>query len=219
VTSRNWVKLFMSTLFIGGIVTGITGFIVRWSEFAPFFTTFNITEILAILVWLIGVGFIFSLLSQAGFFAYLTIHRFGLGLFKSEKLWNAVQVILIGVVLFDLVYLRYVAFAESGDSILPYIGLALLVFIPGVVVAYIRAKQTNMSAFIPAIFFMVVATVLEWVPILRVNEQDWVYLMIFPLLICNAYQLFILPKLNERSMAERETKKQLKRTQKKPSNA
>nr|WP_246628946.1 KinB-signaling pathway activation protein [Mesobacillus maritimus] len=224
VTSRNWVKLFISTLLIGGITTGIVGFIVRWDEFAPFFIDFNIVEILAILFWLIGVGFIFSLLSQAGFFAYLTVHRFGLGVFKSNKLWNAVQLILIAVVLFDLVYLRYEVFAAENESLLPYIGLALVVFIAGLIVAYLKSKQTNKMAFIPALFFMIVVTVIEWVPVLRVNEESWVYLMLFPLLICNAYQLLMLPRLNERSLKERENIQKApnskpKRTQKKPSNA
>ena len=35
------------------------------------------------LLWLFGIGLIFSLVSQMGFFAYLTVHRFGLGIFKS----------------------------------------------------------------------------------------------------------------------------------------
>jgi len=224
VTSRNWVKLFISTLLIGGITTGISGFIVRWDEFEPFFIDFNLVEILAILFWLLGVGFIFSLLSQAGFFAYLTVHRFGLGVFKSSKLWNAVQLILIAVVLFDLVYLRYEVFAEENESLLPYIGLALIVLIAGLIVAYLKSKQTNKMAFIPALFFMIVVTVIEWVPVLRVNEESWVYLMVFPLLICNAYQLLMLPKLNERSLKERENiqkapKSKTKSTHKKPSNA
>jgi KinB signaling pathway activation protein len=224
VTSRNWVKLFISTLLLGGITTGITGFIVRWDEFAPFFIEFNIVEILAILFWLIGVGFIFSLLSQAGFFAYLTIHRFGLGVFKSNKLWNAVQLVLIAIVLFDLVYLRYEVFAGEGESLLPYVGLALFVLIAGLVVAYLKLKQTNKMAFIPALFFMIVVTVIEWVPVLRVNEESWVYLMVFPLLLCNAYQLLMLPKLNEKSLEEREkfqnrSKSKPKKTHKKPSNA
>jgi len=224
VTSRNWVKFFISTLLLGGLTTGIVGFIVRWSEFKPFFTDFNLVEIVAILFWLLGVGFIFSLLSQAGFFAYLTIHRFGLGIFKTAKLWNTVQLVLIAVVLFDLVYLRYEVFAEESESLLPYIGLALLVFIPGLVVAYFKSQQTNKTTFIPALFFMVVATVIEWIPILRANEQSWVYLMIFPLLVCNAYQLLMLPKYNEKSLKERESferrmKEKSNKVKQKPSNA
>jgi KinB signaling pathway activation protein len=203
VTSRYLVKLFFSTLFLGGITTGIVGFIVRWDEFEPYFSNLQIIDIIMTLFWLIGVGLIFSILSQMGFFAYLTVHRFGLGIFKSHKLWNAVQVILIVFVLFDLVYLRYSSFAKGGESIFPYIGLAFFVAIVGLIVANIKAKQTNREAFIPALFFMVVVTTIEWVPVLRVNENSWIYLMLIPLLVCNAYQLLILHKINEKSNAQK----------------
>ncbi|MBY0121958.1 KinB-signaling pathway activation protein [Bacillus sp. S/N-304-OC-R1] len=203
MTSRNWVKLFISTLLVGGLTTGIVGFIVRWKEFESIFVPFDFLEVLSVLLWLIGVGLIFSILSQMGFFAYLTIHRFGLGIFKSRSLWNGVQVVLILFVLFDLVYIRYNAFANAGESLVPYIGLAVLILVVALLVAALKVKATNKEAFIPAVFFMVVVTTIEWVPVLRVNEQSWVYLMIFPLLICNAYQLLILHKLNEKSQQQR----------------
>ncbi len=223
VTSRNWVNLFLTTLVVGAVTTAVVGFIVRWSEFEHLLSDFNFIEFLSILVWLMGVGLIFSILSQMGFFAYLTVHRFGLGIFKSAALWNAVQLILIAFVLFDLVYLRYNAFADSGESLLPYLGLAAIVLIAGLITAYIKVKQTNKEAFIPALFFMVVVTVLEWVPVLRVNEHSWLYLMLFPLLVSNAYQLLVLHKLNQKSLEERkalqEKNKNNKKVQKKPSNA
>jgi len=225
VTSRNWVHLFLTTLVVGAVTTAVVGFIVRWSEFQQLLSDFNILEFLSILVWLMGVGLIFSILSQMGFFAYLTVHRFGLGIFKS--LWNPVQVLLIAFVLFDLVYLRFTTFAESGESIISYLGLAVIVLAAGLIVAFMKVKQTNKEAFIPALFFMVVVTVIEWVPVLRVNEHSWLYLMLFPLLVCNAYQLLVLHKLNQRSLQERKaleekakTKtKTNKKAQKKPSNA
>lgn len=223
VTSRNWVNLFLTTLVVGAVTTAVVGFIVRWNEFELLLSDFNFIEFLSILVWLMGVGLIFSILSQMGFFAYLTVHRFGLGIFKSAALWNAVQLILIAFVLFDLVYLRYNAFADSGESLLPYLGLAAIVLIAGLITAYIKVKQTNKEAFIPALFFMVVVTVLEWVPVLRVNEHSWLYLMLFPLLVSNAYQLLVLHKLNQKSLEERkalqEKNKNNKKAQKKPSNA
>jgi KinB signaling pathway activation protein len=40
--------------------------------------------------------------------------------------------------------------------------------------------------------------------VLRVNEQSWVYLMLFALLACNAYQILILHKLNMQSQQERQ---------------
>jgi KinB signaling pathway activation protein len=206
VTSRNVVKLFFSTLLIGGIVTGITGFIVRWNEFSPYFVNVNVLKLISTFFWLFGVGLIFSLVSQVSFFAYLTVHRFGLGIFKSAKLWNGVQVVLIIFSLFDLVYFRHRAFAVSGEGILPYLVPAILILIVGVVLAYFKAKQTNKSAFIPALFFMTVVTIIDWVPVLRLNDISWVYLMIFPLLICNAYQMLILHKLHENSIQERKLK-------------
>lgn len=227
MTSRNWVRLFMTTLVIGGITTAIMGFIIRWNEFQPYFTEFKIMDILSTLIWLIAMGFLFSLISQMGFFAYLTIHRFGLGIFKSASLWNAVQIVLILFGLFDLVYLRYENFAVSGDSLLPYIGPALLLLVAALIVAWYKMKQTNPGAFIPALFFMIVATLVEWVPVLRENEKSWFYLMMFTLLACNAYQILILHKLNTQSELEREkrlsqskpkdTKSKNKKISKKPS--
>ncbi|WP_394239210.1 KinB-signaling pathway activation protein [Niallia oryzisoli] len=206
MTSRNVVKLFFSTLLIGALVTGITGFIIRWDEFAPYFSNFNILKIISTFFWLFGVGLIFSLVSQVSFFAYLTVHRFGLGIFKSASLWNGVQVIFILFALYDLVYFRYKSFAEAGDGILPFLFPAIMILVVGLVTAYFKVKQTNSSAFIPALFFMVVVTILEWVPILRLNDYNWLYLMVFPLLVCNAYQLLILHKLNENSNKERQAK-------------
>jgi KinB signaling pathway activation protein len=195
VNSRKWVRLFLTTLIVGGITTGITGFAVRWSEYKDLFLEMNMGEILASLLWFIGVGFIFSIISQMGFFAYLTVHRFGLGIFRSVSLWNSVQLLLIGFVLFDLVYFRYQVFAEKEESIVSYILIALFILLFGLVVAYVKRAQTNKEAFVPALFFMVVVTIIEWFPVLRINEEGWLYLMLFPLLVCNAYQLLILHKL------------------------
>lgn len=193
----------MNTLWIGGLTTAIVGLIVRWGQLQPYFAEFKIKDIVSAFVWLVVMGFLFSVISQMGFFAYLTVHRFGLGIFKSVTLWNAVQVVLILFGLFDLVYLRYESFAKSGQTILPYFWPAIVLLIVGLVVAWMKVKQTNRSAFIPALFVMIVVTLVEWVPVLRVNNKSWLYLMMFALLICNAYQVLILHKLNSKSEQER----------------
>ncbi len=207
VTSRNWVRLFMTTLLVGGVTAAIVGFIVRWNKFQSYFTEFKVMDILSAIIFLIFMGFLISIISQMGFFSYLTIHRFGLGIFKSASLWNAIQVILVLFGLFDLVYLRYVNFAKPGDSILLYFVPALLLIIVGLIVAWVKSKQTNREAFIPAFFFMIVVTLVEWVPVLRTNSQNWFYLMMFALMACNAYQLLILHKLNMKSEQERQQRK------------
>ncbi|GAJ40346.1 KinB-signaling pathway activation protein [Saccharococcus caldoxylosilyticus] len=195
MNSRKWVRLFLTTLAIGGITTAIIGIVFNWGQYQKLLLQLDVVEIFAVLMWHIGVGFIFSAVSQAGFFAYLTIHRFGLGIFRSASLWNAVQMVLILFVLFDLVYFRYQAFAAKGESVVSYILVALFLLMVGLVVAYIKSAQTNKGAFVPALFFMIVVTVIEWFPVLRINDRNWLYLMLFPLLACNAYQLLILHKL------------------------
>lgn len=195
MNSRKWVRLFFTTLFLGGISTVILGFVLEWDKHAKFFQNFDGKEILAVSFWLMGVGFIFSVISQMGFFAYLTIHRFGLGMFRSSSLWNAVQLFFIAFVLFDFVYLRSVLIANGEASLGNNILVAGVLFMFGAIVAYIKSKETNKKAFVPALFFMVVVTILEWVPALRINDTDWLYLMVIPLLLCNAYQLLILHRL------------------------
>ncbi|NAW45075.1 KinB-signaling pathway activation protein, partial [Salmonella sp. gx-f4] len=83
-------------------------------------------------------------------------------------LWNPVQVVLILFALFDLVYFRFERFAKSSESILPYIGLAVFILVVGLIIAYFKTKQTHKNTFISALFFMVVVTIVEWVPVLRV---------------------------------------------------
>jgi len=194
VNSRNWVRLFLSTLLVGGITTGIIGFLLKWSEYKDLFLRFDVVEILSVLFWLFGVGLIFSVISQMGFFAYLTVHRFGLGIFRSVSLWNFAQIILIIFVLFDLVYFRYQLFSNESESYTPYLLLAIYVLVVGMIVAFFKKRDTNKEAFVPALFFMIVVTVIEWFPALRVNQEDWLLLMLIPLQICNAYQLLVLPK-------------------------
>lgn len=199
---RNWVRFYLHTLLIGIGIGIITGFAVRWDDYKHLFIELNLSEIGMTTIWFMGIGAIFATLSQMGYFAYLTVHRFGLGFFRS--LWNPVQVVLIAFVLFDLVYLRYNAFASSGESIWRYVLVALFLFLSGTLIAYLKARQSNeRKTFIPALFFMVCATIIEWVPVLRTNEQDWFYLMLFPLLVCNAYQILSLPRYLERSKKER----------------
>ena len=124
MTIRNWIRLFFSTLLVGGLVTGISGLILRWDEFEPMFRDFNIGGILSVFLWLVVVGFTFSVISQMGFFAYLTIHQFGLGMFRS--FWNTVQIVITALVLFDLIYFRFDGFTSDGEIRYSYIILVLV---------------------------------------------------------------------------------------------
>ncbi|WP_163971983.1 KinB-signaling pathway activation protein [Oceanobacillus halotolerans] len=192
MNTRKVVGLFWKTLLIGGVAGLLTSFFVMSEEYAKNLSPFNLMELSGLVVFFLGLGFVFSVVSQTGFFAYLFINRLGLGLFRT--FWPTVQVLVVAFVVFDLVYFPYQA--TKGDvSVFWYILMATAIFIYGWIIAKIKAKETHQRAFIPALFFMVVITAIEWVPGLRAEGTDYAWLMIITLLACNTYQLLILHRL------------------------
>jgi len=207
VTIRNWVIFFFKALLIGGAVTGVLGLFIRWEDaFAPYVASGEYTEFAASFLWFVFLGMTMSVLSQMGFFAYLTVHQFGVNIFRTLTLWNWVQLLIIALVIFDLIKFRFMPLADTKSQMLLYLGLLTLLLVTGLVVAYLKAKWTKKHTFISALFFMIVITTLEWLPVLMVDEKDvdrYVTLLLFPLLAVNAYQLLKLPKYNAKSDADR----------------
>ncbi|QDP38924.1 KinB-signaling pathway activation protein [Radiobacillus deserti] len=194
MNSRNWVRMFLRTLFLGAGATLITSFFVQASTYMEYLAPLDLFQLLGVLIFFIGLGLVFSLVSQMGFFAYLTVNQLGLSMLKG--FWAPLQSLLILFTLFDLVYFRYKA-SDGETSILVYLAVAVFLFVYGWVVSAKKANETNRNAFIPALFFMVVVTSIEWVPGLRTSGSDYSWLMIVPLLLYNTYQLLILHKLND----------------------
>lgn len=125
MTIRNWIKFFSMCMLIGGVVTGVAGIIIRWNFFSSYLAAGEIVEFFAAFVWMIFLGFTMSVIAQAGFFAYLTIHQIGVGVFKTLTLWNWVQVLLMIVVVGDLIIFRFAPVAESAKDWLFYGGLLI----------------------------------------------------------------------------------------------
>ncbi|GAB4074322.1 KinB signaling pathway activation protein KbaA [Barrientosiimonas marina] len=192
MTSRKLVGLFVKTLLLGGIVGLITSFFIKPASYAVNLSPFDAFELLGVILFFLVMGFLSSVISQAGFFAYLFVNQFGLSLFRS--FWPTVQTLLIAFVVFDLVYFPYSE--ASGDVSLGwFILMAAAILGYGWVISEIKARETKRRAFIPALFLMVVMTTVEWVPGLRTTGTDYAWLMIIPLLACNTYQLLILHRL------------------------
>lgn len=207
MTIRNWFIFFFKALVIGGVVTGALAMIIRWEDaFAPYIASGEYIEFVASFLWFVFLGMTMSVLSQMGFFAYLTVHQFGVNIFKTLTLWNWVQLLIIALVIFDLIKFRFMPIADTQSQLLLYLGLLTVLLVTGLVVAYFKAKWTKKHAFISALFFMIVITTLEWLPVLMVDEKDvdrYVTLLLFPLLAVNAYQLLKLPKYNAKSEVDR----------------
>ncbi|WP_016935886.1 KinB-signaling pathway activation protein [Bacillus siamensis] len=196
--SRGLVRFFFSILAVGALITSVVGFALKWGEYKGFFLNFEAGQFFSVLIWFIGVGMIFSVISQMGFFVFLTVHRFALEILRSSSLWNLLQLFIILFVAFDLMYVRFLFFGERDDSIAGFVWLPLVLLAVGLLTAYIKQKQSSKNTFVSSLFLMVVITALEWVPALRVNNEDWLYLMLIPLMGCNAFQLLMLPKFAQR---------------------
>lgn len=208
MTIRNWVKFFFKALLIGGAITGILGLFIRWDDvFSKAFENGEWGEILAGFVWVVIIGLTMSIISQLCFFAYLTVHQIGMNIFRTLRLWNWVQVLIIVVVVTDLIVFRFAPNAETTGQVWLYGTLLAILLITAFVTAYFKAKWTNKETFISALFFMIVITTVEWLPALMVEEgniDSWVTLLLFPFLAVNAYQLLVLPKYNAQSDVDRQ---------------
>lgn len=180
--------MFFKTLFIGGIVGFITSVFVNFEQYMQYLNPFNGLDLLGVILFYLGYALIFTVVSQTGFFAYLFIHRFGEGFFKS--FWPVVQFLLILLALFDMAYF-------SSDRIPLWFKLSLVGFILllGIVVSWMKMKQTNATAFIPSMFLLVVITALELSMVLRAGDLHFVVLMVMPVLAASAYQLLVLHKV------------------------
>ncbi|MGE7666680.1 KinB-signaling pathway activation protein [Ureibacillus composti] len=207
MTIRNWVKFFIMCMIIGGGVTGVFGLIIRWNFFQPYLASGEIGEFVAAFLWMILLGFTMSVIAQAGYFGYLTLHQVGINIFKTLTLWNWVQVLLIIILLVDLVIFRFAPGAETFKDWLFYGALLLVLIAASIATAMKKVKLTGKKhILISSIFFMIVITSLEWIIALmgrQGNIDTYVALLLFPLLAVNAYQLLALPKYNEKSEEDR----------------
>lgn len=221
MTIRNFMKFAFWGILLGGTLTSVASVFIRYDVYAPFWKSGEYGEVIATFVWMFVLGVTMAVIAQAGYFAYLTIHQIGVGVFKSLTLWNWVQVLLIVVVLVDLIVFRFMPDASSWQQHLFYVVLLVVLVSCAVVTAMQKVKMTGKKhVFISALFFMIVVTSLEWLIALmgRASTSDsYVALLLFPLIAVNAYQLLMLPKYNAQSELDRkrlQQRKQLRAEQK-----
>lgn len=207
MTIRNWVKFAFWALVIGGLVNAVASLIIRWDFYQPYLANGEISEFLAAVVWNVVLGMTMSVMAQAGFFAYLTLHQVGVNIFRSLTLWNWIQILLIIIVLVDIIVFRFAPGASAAGEWLIY-GFLLVVLVGAAIwTAIKKIKMTQKPhVLISTLFFMIVITSLEWI-IALMGRQDnidvYVALLLFPLVAVNAYQILMLPKYNAQSEEDR----------------
>ncbi|HLS67443.1 MAG TPA: KinB-signaling pathway activation protein [Pseudogracilibacillus sp.] len=195
MNSRKIVNMFMRTLLLGAIVGFFTSFFVNWQEYSNVLRPFDGFELLGLVLFFIGLALVFTVVSLTGFFAYLFIHRFGQGFFRS--FWPTVQFLFILFAIFDLIYFSYRA-GKGEVSLLFYIVMTVVIIVYSIIIARIKVKQTNRTAFIPTMFFMIVITALELSLVLRAADVQYIILMLTPVLAANGYQIIALHEVAKR---------------------
>lgn len=221
MNSRKLVHMFFKTLFIGGIVGFITSIFVNWQQYIQFLSPFEGIELLGVILFFVGYALVFTVVSQTGFFAYLFIHRFGEGFFKS--FWPIVQILLVLLALFDMVY-----FSSKDIPLWFKFTYAGLILVTALIVAKVKVNKTNATAFIPSVFLMVVVIALEISLVLRAGDVQFIILMVVTVLTATAYQLLVLhevtavdkehqQRIEERRRKRYQLQKEKQNVQKKPS--
>lgn len=191
---KNWLFLFFSTLVIGGVTAVAVGFYMEAGEV----TYGSAREWVVGGLGYLGSGLMFSIVSQMGFFAYLTVHYFALHLFRAKWVWQTVQIVLILFIFGDTVYLRHLFFGAENEGFVDFLTLPGLLLLYALLIAIWKAKLTSMDAFVPTVFFMFVVTILEAFPSLKSNNALAIQLMVTTLLACNTWQILQLHRLVNR---------------------
>nr|WP_244972291.1 KinB-signaling pathway activation protein [Mammaliicoccus lentus] len=196
-------------MLIGVIVTYISSLIFGYDKVTKYLVAGEVGEFVAASIWFVVVGLLVATISQLAYFIYLFINQLGIGIFG--KIWPHVQIVVTVFAIFDLVYFRFLRFGGT-NQIISFIWLPIVVIIFAIITSNIKNKQSKKNLWIPSMFFMIVMTTVELIPFLRVEDTSWIYLTIFGLLLCNSYQLIMLPKYNELSLEERKKKEKIKDT-------
>ncbi|MDT0126424.1 KinB-signaling pathway activation protein [Paenibacillus sp. RRE4] len=190
---RRWFFLFWTALLIGAagaLGTGLIMMLVNGEKMN------GIADFMLYLLILFGSGVMISVYSQMGFFAYLILNYMGKGVFPRRG-WQIVQVVLTVLALLDLMFLRL--FVGGGRERISDIVLGLIILATAIVTAYVKVKQTHISALVPTLFFMIAVTAVETIGVLRIDVNAATVFIVIPLLLCNAYQMLILHKLVDSS--------------------
>lgn len=181
---RNWIRLFLSTLFIGAGAALLIGLILALGD--EEFRSYNAMEIGYNVLMMAMAGMMFSILSQMGFFAYLMLNYIARDIFRKPSTWKIVQLFFILTVPFEIWFFLW------KDSAITFIAMTAGILLVSLLTAYRKVQLTNPTAWIPTVFFMFIATMLEIAIAIQVDLARAILFMALPLLACNAWQILKL---------------------------
>jgi len=178
--------MFWSTLLIGAAAAVGVGLVLALIDGELF--QWNVLELGYNVLSMTMAGFMFSILSQMFFFAYMTLNFIARDMFRPST-WKLVQIFFILTVPLEIYIFLW------KETILKFVlGIGLMLII-SIGVAYWKVKLTNRNAFIPSLFFMFVFTLVETAIAIQVSNDEATLFMASSLIACNAWQLLRLHKV------------------------
>ncbi|MBD1373589.1 KinB-signaling pathway activation protein [Hazenella sp. IB182357] len=179
---------FWSTLLIGAVAGLGLAFIMA---------LFQGEEVVGSITKQILMGLTLAAVAQLGFFSYLVFNWLSRGLIRNKTTYDILLIAMVVFILGSLVALNSSRY--SGVMLWKHLSVSLLIVVVAFIVAWLKSRWTNASAFIPTLFFMIVATVLEDIPSFSPKGEEVTLLLLLQsviiLLSCNSWQILQLHRL------------------------
>ncbi|WP_169713774.1 KinB-signaling pathway activation protein [Paludifilum halophilum] len=184
MTIRKLFFLFWTTLAIGMVTAPVAGLLLQG--------LFGLAGLSFLsLLW---AGVMFGAIAQMGFFAYMVFNMVFTGFIRNQRVYQGLQLVLALAILVNTFFMSLNRGGEEASAV-SHLILPLTVLGAGLLVGYLKVKATQPKSFIPALFFMVAATMLEAVPSIEQKSLEMMMLMVLTLLMCNAWQVMQLHRL------------------------
>lgn len=181
---NQFIFLLASTVFIGavmGILLSLFGVSVH-------------------IFWFTGIitGAFFATTSLMGFWAYLTLN-FIARITLPKRVWRWAQALILIMVVYDMLWWRYHIDAtnhpHSHALFSTYFIQGLWPLLVALLGAYIKQRISGRESFLPALFYLYVFTVVDWLLVIRSESGPIVNYSGIVMMACNVYLALIFSKL------------------------
>jgi KinB signaling pathway activation protein len=150
--------------------------------------------------WFTGLitGAFFATTSLMGFWAYLTLN-FIARITLPRRVWRWAQALLLLIVLYDMLWWRYHLDATNHPaahaSFWTFFVQGMWPLVVAVIGAIAKQRISGRGNFLPALFYLYVFTVVDWLLVIRSESGPIVDYSGIVMMACNVYLALIFGKL------------------------
>lgn len=150
--------------------------------------------------WFTGLitGAFFATTSLMGFWAYLTLN-FIARITLPRRVWRWAQTLILVIVLYDMLWWRYHLDATNHPTAHPsfwtFFVQGMWPLVVAVVGAIAKQRLSGRGNFLPALFYLYVFTVVDWLLVIRSESGPIVNYSGIVMMACNVYLALIFGKL------------------------